>query len=133
MRSMSKILARMLGGHEGERLKFVREDCYFGIYDFYDKEKAHIHFHIDKDKFGHIFTFLEDVESYCPGEGFFGILFDKFLDISRGKNSEYFLLRVASNNNHAISIYKHLGFYFIEETNERSRFLCMRKDLLSSK
>ena len=106
----------------------VEENC-LTLCDEDGNNKGYIQFYEDVDESGYAFTFIEEVESYYSGEGNFSVLFNKLEAISRKKHSGHLLLMVDLNNEHAISIYQHLGFYPLGEEDLSSDRVFMRKDL----
>jgi ribosomal protein S18 acetylase RimI-like enzyme len=139
---MTKNLDFMLQeNYFGKELGLEKEENFLEIIEeedcltLKDKEscKGYIQFHQDVDRFGYEFTFLDYTESYSPGEGHFSVLFDKFESIAGKQNSEYILLMVDFENDNAISIYQHFGFYSLGDLDiisENIDRIFMRKDLL---
>ena len=123
----------MMAKNLDERIKITEEENCLILCGEDDENKGYIQFYDDKDESGYSFTFIEEVESYYPGEGNFSILFKKLKSVARKQKSKYLLLTVDSCNSHAILIYQHLGFYFLREEDLHSGNvdeILMRKDLL---
>ena len=115
-----------------KHIEIAEEENCLTLCDEEGNSKGYIQFYEDVDESGYSFTFIEEVESYSPGEGNFSVLFGKLEAIAHKKHSEHLLLMVDLNNEHAISIYQHLGFYRIGEEDlfpEDLDRVFMRKDL----
>jgi len=115
--------------------KILEEETCLTLLGENGNRKAYIQFYYNVDGFGSQFSFLDYAESYEPGEGNFSILFREFESIVREQSLEYILLMVDYDNDNAISVYQHLGFYslgYIDTVSENMDQIYMRKDLFDS-
>jgi GNAT superfamily N-acetyltransferase len=117
---------------ETPKLKIIEDETCLTLVDKDNHEKGDVQFYYNKDGLGYPFAFLESAFSKNPGQGHFRILFNRLESIARREGAEYILLTVDFDNDHAIEIYEHLGFYSLgnqETSAENIDRIFMRKDL----
>jgi len=112
--------------------EIIIKDNYLKFVDKEGNEKSYIQFYMGRDSFNKLFVTLQYTESHDEGKGYFRCLFNRLECLVYDNYASYIFLEVDFNNEKAISIYEHLGFYSLGPINtisENIDRIFMRKDL----
>lgn len=86
-------------------------------YDSQEKEIGYLNYYEFKDSQLNNVLIIDSVESYLQNQGVFRTMLNSLLKHANHKRKNYLLLEINIENQNAIGIYKHYGFY--ETTDEK--------------